>query len=264
MIKFISVIYLFLLLLVSCASPVRNALKFQDGTVAKTYVYRDVSGEFECAREIRKNKSKLASRTRLLSSAGRGEKLVEKTFALSEVGTIKTKSGRAIAIRPSLSQHTVWLEGKKYFSQLKLLPKEHKMSVIMQSPEEKWSGNKVLKLPRGRVFCFFSQLPECLLLSGFIEGIESGKTPRPKFFVVWDSYPYHQEHYNGLSESAFSLARVVLEKRNKSSTFFNVELADQVIGLHFSKAGEFIRMFWTSQGVSMIPPSEANDSAEKL
>lgn len=254
----------FLIGVAGCSSRSRNAMKFQDGTVARTYVYRDISGEFECAREVRKNKSKLATRTRLMSFAGRGEKLLEKTFALSEMGTIKTSQGRVLAIRPTLSQHSVWLEGKKYFSQLKLMPKEHKMSVIMQSPEEKWNGKKELKLPRGRIFCFYSQLPECLLLAGFIQDVESGKNPRPKFYVVWDSYPYQQEHFNGLSESAFASARLVLEKRNKSSTFFNVELADQVIGLHFSKDGEFIRMFWTTQGISMIPPGEANDSAEKL
>jgi len=253
-----------LLVLSACANPEMSHKVFEDGTKATTYVYRDVSGEFECAREIRKNKSKLATRTRLMSSAGRGNKLVEKTFALSEVGSVKTGKGRITAIRPSLAQHTVWLEGKRYFSQMKLLPKERKLNVIMQSPEAKWNGTQNLNLPKGRIFCFYSQLPECLLLSGLLNKVATGKDPRASFYLVWDSYPYHQEHFNGLTESPFSSARVLLEKRNKGSNYYNVELADQVLGLHYTKAGEFIRMFWTSQGISVVPPGEANLNAEQL
>lgn len=250
--------------LLGCAAPIRNAEIFEDGKSAKSYVYRDVSGEFEYARETRKDKSKLATRTRILSSAGRGNKLLEKTFALSEVGSVRTKQGRVTAIRPTLAQHTVWLEGKRYFSQLKLLPAEKKINVIMQSPEAKWSGQKNLAIPQGRIFCFYSQLPECLLLSGLLSKVDKDRSARTNFYVVWDSYPYHQEHFNGLSDSPYSQARVVLEKRNKESNYYNVELADQVLGLHFTKAGDFIRMFWTSQGISLLPPGEDDGSIERL
>ena len=249
-------------LLTACATGSKNPL-MQDGKTAKTYLYRDVSGEFECAREVKKDKSKLATRTRLMST-GRGEKLVEKTFALSELGSVKTGKGRVTAIRPSLAQHTVWLEGKKYFSQLKLISATKQLNVIMQSPEVKWNGQKNLSLPKGSIFCFYSQLPECLYLSGLLNKVNAQKNARTNFIVVWDSYPYHQEHFNGLSDSPFASARVVLEKRGKNSTQYNVELADQVLGMHFRNNGEFLRMFWTTQGISILPPGEVEESLESL
>lgn len=251
-----------LLWLLGCATAPQNPL-LEEGKSSKSYVYRDVSGEFELAREIKKDRSKIASRSSILARNG-GEKLLEKTFALSQVGTIKTKNGRVNAIRPNLAQHTVWLEGKKYFSQLKLDLSTRKLNVIMQSPEPKWNGKKNLSLPRGQIFCFYSQLPECLYLSGLLAKVNAEKGARTNFYILWDSYPYHQEHFSGLGESPFASARVVLEKRQKNSTQYNVETADQVLGLHFTKTGEFIRMFWTSQGISVFPPGEAEESLESL
>lgn len=251
---------LLLFCLVSCSSGTLSSSSLHDGTTAQTYVYRDESGEFECAREVRKDHAKMATRTRLLSPSNSGERTLEKTFALSEMGSVKNGKGRATAVRPMLAQHTVWLEGKKYFSQLKLLPKEHKLNVIMQSPEEKWNGQKNLNVPSGRIFCFYSQLPECLLLSGLLEKVRDGADPRATFYVVWDSYPYHQEHFSGLDDSPFTAARLVLEKVTSTGAHFNVEMAGQMVGLHFSKKGEFRRMFWTAQGISVMPPGEANNT----
>lgn len=258
-----SLVWVLALAAVSCGTPVQNAIQFEEGLSAKTYAYKDVSGEYECTREIKKSKAKLATRTSLISAAGRGNKLVEKTFVLSEIGSVRINRGRATAIRPMLSQHTTWLEGKRYFSQMKLNPASKKLDVLMQSPEGKWNGKQSLSLPKGRIFCFYSQLPECLLISGLLDQVSREKKT-PNFYVVWDSYPYHQEHFNGLGQSAFAYARLVLEKRGKSSMHYNVELSDQVLSLHFTDKGNFVRQFWTSQGISLIPPSEAEDSVEKL
>jgi hypothetical protein len=251
-----------LLLLAGCASKPR----WEQGTVAggataKSYAYRDISGEYEVHREVRPQGMKLATRTSL-NAPGEGAKLLEKTFAVSHYGSVKARGGRLPAARPELAQHTVWLEKKKYFSQLKLLPKEKKLEVVMQSPETKWQGRRLLAVPSGRVFCFFSQLPECLQMSGLLGEVAAGRAPRAAFHIVWDSYPYHQEHFSGLNPEVFASARLSLERVVQGRHQFTVEVAEQVIGLHFSKAGEFVRMFWTAQGLSVLPPGEAAQEAQ--
>ncbi|MBY0516587.1 MAG: hypothetical protein K2P81_06760 [Bacteriovoracaceae bacterium] len=250
-----------LFLISSCANKAINyekTIKQNDGQV---YGYRDVSGDFEFAREVKLKNNKIATRVRILSPGSEGERLLEKTFAMSSVGSVKTKKGRELAIRPIISQHTVWLEGKKYFTQMKTNTKRKSFEVLLDSPDERWKGSKEVKFPKGKIFCFYSQLPECLLTGGLIKSAKD-KNNRVAFVLIWDSWPYHQEHFSGLGASPFSSAFVRIEKSDVSKQAYNVEVSGQTINLHFSKDFAFVRMFWTAQGISILPPAELQDTQE--
>jgi hypothetical protein len=248
------------LLLVSCSSGAKHAAILK-GNNAKLFAYRDVSGEFECSREVKFANGKLATRVQVLAETGGTERLLEKTFAVAAVGSVKSQGGRVAAIRPELSQHTVWLEGKKYFSQLKLNTRKRVLEAITDSPEAKWKGTRELKIPKGRIFCFYSQLPECLLLSDLLSTTQKGRR-RASFILVWDSWPYHQEHFTGLKESPFVSASITAESERKADKRYSVEAAGQTISLHFSHDNKFVRMFWTAQGISLLPPGEKQESQE--
>ncbi|MFP5459123.1 MAG: hypothetical protein ACLGG7_10345 [Bacteriovoracia bacterium] len=250
-----------LLFIVGCAAPGPAIDQAVTRNNAKTYAYRDVSGTFELSREVRLEKAKLATRVQIYNSTSSGEKLLEKTFAISAIGSVQTRAGRSLAIRPEHSQHTVWLEGKKYFSQLKLNPRTKKLEALLESPESRWNGRKDIAVPKGRVFCFYSQLPECLVAGNMLALAKSSKGPL-RFFVVWDSWPYHQEHFTGLGPAAFVRASLSLEGRQQGHTRYIVEINGQLLNLHFSKEGSFIRMFWTTQGISIMPPGEVEDNQE--
>ncbi len=254
-------IFISLFLLASCAVSKKQRAALLQENNAQVYAYRDVSGEFEFAREVKFEKAKLATRVQMLAGSGGGERLLEKTFAVSAVGSVKTRNGRATAIRPELSQHTVWLEGKKYFSQLKLNSKRRVLEAILESPEGKWQGSREVKIPSGRVFCFYSQLPECLVMSGLLNAATDSRR-RLTFVMVWDSWPYHQEHFTGLRESPFANATVSFEGKQKTEQRYNVEVSGQAMSLHFSRAQAFVRMFWTTQGISLLPPGENQISEE--
>ena len=250
-----------LLILASCTSTnERKAALLKDNN-AQLYTYRDVSGEFEFAREVKFEKSQLATRVQMLAGAGGSDRLLEKTFAVSSVGSVKMRGGRATAVRPELSQHTVWLDGKKYFSQLKLNPKKRVLEAILESPDTRWQGRKEIKIPAGRIFCFYSQLPECLVMANLLTGSKSSSR-RLSFILVWDSWPYHREHFTGLRESPFSRATVNAEGEKGKELRYNVEVSGQALSLHFTKDHSFVRMFWTTQGISLLPPGEGQISEE--
>jgi hypothetical protein len=255
--RFIS-ITLIILLASSCATQDKSGRSAKVKSKGQLYTYRDVGGEFEYAREVKIEKSKIVTRIRIVAPGSEGEQLLEKTFAISAVGSVKSEEGRLKAIRPELFQHTVWLEGKKYFSQLKLNPRKRAFEAILESPEEKWNGRREIKLPRGRIFCFYSQLPECLINAGMIS--ESKRSAR--FIMIWDSWPYHQEHFTGLTSTPFANATVLPEKKSGSIKRYTVEVSGQALSLHFSKDGAFVRMFWTNQGISILPPAEAQNAQE--
>lgn len=252
---------LLVLCLFGCASNEPSIGEAALKNNAKSYAYRDVSGTFELSREVRLTEGKLVTRVQLFSPEGTGEKLLEKTFAISSIGSVKTRAGRSLAIRPEHSQHTVWLEGKRYFSQLKLNARTRKLEALLESPESRWSGRKDLPVPKGRVFCFYSQLPECLVAGNMLVAAKGARRP-VRFFVVWDSWPYHQEHFTGLGPGAFVRAALSVEASQQSHTRYIVEINGQLLNLHFSNEGSFIRMFWTTQGISIMPPGEVEDNQE--
>lgn len=248
------------ILFASCTSGVKHASVLH-GNHARSFTYRDVSGEFEYAREVKFKKGKLATRVQIMSETGGNERLLEKTFAIAAVGSVKSRDGRVNAIRPELSQHTVWLEGKKYFTQLKLNSKKRVLEAIMESPDARWNGKREMKVPKGRIFCFYSQLPECLILSDLIAASDKGRR-RSSFILVWDSWPYHQEHFNGLKDSPFTNAVITAEGRRKADKRYSIEAAGQTLSLHFSLDDKFVRMFWASQGISLLPPGEKQGSEQ--
>lgn len=219
----------------------------------KTYNYTDVSGKFTLSREFKLEKQKLISRSQL---SGHGAKVLEKSVTVSHLGSIKVKKGtRVTTLRPEASEFTVWFEGKKYFSSMRINPKSKSMKVILESPETKWNGTTEVPFPRGKYFCFYSQLPECIYHNHLLVRAYEQKKSQD-FFVIWDSYPYVQEQLTNVGANLFSAASVKFEDEDKKSFKVVVELDEQVIHYDFSKSYDMIRMSWIAQGITILPPGE--------
>ncbi|MEX1099952.1 MAG: hypothetical protein WEB87_05975, partial [Bacteriovoracaceae bacterium] len=161
---------------------------------------------------------------------------------------IKTKKGFKKGARPEVAQQAIWYEKNKFFSQSKINPADKTLNVIMKSPENKWNGEKSFSFPKGNVFCYFSQLPECVKLHGFL----SMKEKKPyRLHVVWDSYPYHQEMYSNVSETPFESATWAFDKKTNDGYRFGLLLNGQLVIYEFDADFEFKNMFWVVQGISL-------------
>lgn len=239
-----------LFILTACSGLTKGSPKEQK----TTYAYVDGSGRFGYTREHKLLKTKLISRTQI--SDGAATKPLEKSIMVSQLGTIKEKKGRVLVMRPFASEFTVWLDGKRYESKMRLDAKNKAMTVELNSPEEKWKGRSSVPFPKGKQFCFFGQIPDCLYHNQFLTKAIENRGERFSFFVVWDSYPYLQEQFSGVGSKLFAPAVVKYEGEQKSQHRFLVEVGGQAIAYHFSKSFDLVRMFWIAQGISIIPPSE--------
>ncbi|PJB54401.1 MAG: hypothetical protein CO099_01815, partial [Bdellovibrio sp. CG_4_9_14_3_um_filter_39_7] len=63
-------------------------------------------------------------------------KVLEQAVIFSNPGRVKEVS----LSRPEISQYTVWFEGKKYFTEIKLNPKSKTLDLKLESPEKQWNG----------------------------------------------------------------------------------------------------------------------------
>lgn len=229
----------------------------------RLYSYVDVSGRYPYTREVKTLKSRLITRTQIASNQGSESKLLEKSVMVSQIGSIKTKRGRSLSVRPFGSEFTVWLDGKNYESRMKIDPRTKSMALDLKSPEEKWTGRSSVAFPRGKIFCYFSQIPECLYHANLLIKAQKAKGEAFPFYVIWDGFPFVQEQLSGVGTKLFSSAMVKYEKTSKNVLRYLVEVDGQTVLYQFSKAYDLVRMFWVAQGISIIPPGEEMSDVEE-
>lgn len=227
-----------------------------------SYLYADVSGQYQLQRGTKKVKNKSITRSILVTTSG-GSKIVEKNIAVSQLGTIKGKKGRIMVMRPEASDFVVWLEGKKYESKMRVNTKKKSMVVNMESPEPKWKGVQEVPFPTGSQFCFFSQIPECLYHTQMLNKALNTPQQNLGFYVVWDSFPYTQEQFAGAGKDLFAPAVMRFEATDRGLLRFIVEVNGQIILYHFSKSFDLVKISWIAQGITIVPVGEVIESMEE-
>ncbi len=245
--------FLILLILCSCSGLTPKTLLKNN---KKIYSYYDVTGKYTLTRESVFLENKIVIRTFLQSSQESDEKVLEKSVTVSQVGTIKDKEKRTLAVRPFASEFDVWLEGKKYSSKMNLNGSIKSMQIDLDSPESKWKGRQNIKFPKGSQFCFFSQLSECLYYSHTLEKSLKHRSDIIRFYVVWDNFPFVQEQISGVGDKLFSPASIRFESEEKSVLRYTVDVNGQTLLYQFSKSFELVRMFWIANGISILPYGE--------
>lgn len=239
-------ILLFVFTLCSACSTNTSQKLINNRTVkntVSTFSLTDQFGSYRVVKEIKFKKNKLITRNKIYFEDNLNEPL-EVTVAVSKLGQVKKKS----VLRPEISQHRVWLEKKKYFSQLKISVKKKKLNALLRSPEAKWNGEKSFDFPKSFRFCFFSQMAECLKLQDLLPAQEGHQR---LFYMIWDSYPYHQEQYSQVLEGPFNKAAIQLKKVGKNELQFEVNIGNQVLFYHYDKDYNFTKLFWVAQGLSL-------------
>lgn len=221
------------------------------------YIYRDVSGGYYYDRETKTVKNKIVTRYQLSSTSDQMKRPLEKSIVVSEKGTVKIEGKSRVILRPLMSQYTVWLEGKKYFSQLKTLIKEKSLEITMDSPETRWKGIKKVKFPTGAYFCYFSQLAECLTHTGLLGKMVARPHEKVAITLIWDNYPYLIDQLTNIQDSVFARAEVYLDEEEKTLYRIGLDVTGQTIFYHFSKSWELVKMSWIPQGITLMTPREA-------
>lgn len=247
----------------SCAGAKNKILKKDLARGEEHFSYTDKNGEYlvRIISGFNKKDNALFTKRSLESTNSENEKVLEQSVVFSELGSLKKKKP---ILRPKLSQYTVWFEGKKFFSELKLNPAKKSIDVKMASPESQWNGVKQIKLPNTKaLYCFFSQVIECAKTVGFLHKALEKEAGSMNFYVIWEGYPYLNETFTDFPSELFSKAQLEYDgdtvgKKNENEKRFNLKVAGQSIFYIVDKNEQLSKMFWVSQGISMV-----NRSASK-
>ncbi len=243
---------LILFCIVSCsATPLGG---YRDSKVSFSYV--DEAGTFTLNRETKLIGSKLVTRAQLMDKKGGAGRILEKTVMLSRIGSIRNGGNRLLIVRPQASEYTVWIEGKRYVSRMRLDTGKRTMRLTLESPESKWQGTSDIPVPKAKYLCFFGQLSECLARSNLLENARMFEGRRFDFVLVWDSFPYIQDLLTKTGQKLFARATIKFDGDINGLFRYIVEVEDQVISYQFTKSFELVKVAWVSQGITIAPPGQ--------
>ena len=202
----------------------------------------------------------------VLSSGGgeddTGTNVLEESTSYSTPGTLKDKIN---ILRPAKSVYSVWFDKKKYTTEMKLNTKTKKLDITVNSPEEKFNGTKQLVLPRKTtgVFCFFSQLIECVRATDFFNKAIDNEAGTMNFHMIWENYPFHQDLYSEFPNEVFTQVSLEYDGKNSKGEYkFVLQLPNQSIFYFVDKNAELLKMFWVAQGISMVRQDKEADLEE--
>ncbi|MBI2521260.1 MAG: hypothetical protein HYV97_12610 [Bdellovibrio sp.] len=216
----------------------------------------DLSGQFILERESGGNaKKNIHIVKRRIYLPGQSEKELEKSIAIADVGVLEGVDGTKTPIlKPKISQYTVWFDSKKYFTEMKLESASKSLSVSMSSPEAKWNGKVKVPFPKGTgVFCFFSQVVECIARTRFFELSTNKNAGQLNFHIIWDGYPYFQEQYTNIPSEVFSRAQVTYEGRNDNGERkYSILFGEESIFFNVDEYENLSKIFWISQGLTIV------------
>jgi len=255
---------IFVLVLCSCSSTKKAAEIKKDLTHApEKYSYTDKNGQFlvRLSSGFNKKTNSFFTKRSLEIPEKDTDNLLETSVTLSDLGSVKKKN----ILRPKLSQYNVWFDGKKYFSELKMNQAKKAIDVRMVSPESQWNGVKQIKLPSTKaLYCFFSQVIECAKTTGFLADSAKKEEGTLHFYLIWEGYPYLNETFTNVPSQLFSKAQLEYDGTTKENERrFNLKVAGQSIFYVVDEKFQMKKMFWVSQGISMVSSSAKKSSAER-
>ena len=103
------------------------------------------------------------------------------------------------------------------------------------------------------VYCFFSQVIECAQTTGFFNLVKNKESAKLKLYIIWEGYPYLNETYSDFPSELFSKASLEYEGKTKESEDrFTLKVAGQSIFFVIDKKDKMSKMFWVSQGITLI------------
>lgn len=217
----------------------------------KNYLFIDQAGEFLYEREVGfiAQGNQLIVKRQVLPSSGDTSQAFERSIAISNPGRLNQNR----ILRPQVSQYTVWFDGERYFTEIRLNEEKEALDISFNSPEKDWQGKKTVSFPRGSgLYCFFTQVIECALVSDFLEKSMELEDGVMTFHIIWEGYPYVQEQYPGIPNQVFSSATFSYDGRTSDGYLrYALSFAGQTIFYHIDENFKLAKKFWVAQGLTI-------------
>jgi hypothetical protein len=248
--------YLSLLTLFACSSANKKQLKNELTHNEVKYAYNDKNGKFvfKSTSGFVKKENSFFTKQSLEMLSKTKDNALEQSISFSTLGSVKKSK---MILRPKNSEYSVWFDGKKFTSRMKIISSKKMVELSMESPEPKWNGVKQFKFPSTRIpSCFFTQVVECAKVMGALSSKQ-----KMNFYILWEGYPYLNETFTDFPNELFSKAEIENEGKQKNGEVkFSLLVAGQSIVYILDKNNKIKKMFWVTQGISILNKEASMES----
>ncbi len=178
-------------------------------------------------------------------------KLIERVKTISRLGKLR-KSNLNI-LRPQYSFMEVWIDKVQQGAVYKLNPKEASFNVVVQN-EVGLRKEQVVFPKRVGLFCFSSQVVECLRVTGFFKKALKYRNGLARLNVIWEGAYTHYKIYEYYPKEVFTPATFEYVGLSKEGLYkFALNFKDQIIIYLLDRDFKLYSWSWATIGVELTP-----------
>ncbi len=237
---------LFCLFFCGCSSITSSGSK-----VNHSFNLQDVSGEYKVFSEEGSKESRYYLKEIVYPKEKKKEDWVEKKTIVSFLRKIRSKKKEEIfQLYPSWAQNEVWIEGIKFFSQLKIDSKKKRVEEISYQGDKEKLSSFVQAFPDEKgVYCFFSQVMSCGKVIGFLEKAIEKNVGKFHLYLLMDGHPFINEQYSLPTELIFPAELIYLGSEKGERYRFSLQFSGETILYDLDEEMNLVKKVWVSQGL---------------
>jgi hypothetical protein len=217
----------------------------------------DAEGEYDLSRETGIDiKGKNAYVKSEVGDLNAGGKIIKISVSLSRIEKFKLKDREINVLRPKISQYSQNRDGVESVSQILLDYEKKKIKFSHRDGKtkktEKQSFDMMANAKSNSIFCFYSQIEECIKVTGFLNLTREKKAGAMNFNMIFDADPFladlSKEKVNTISYSA----SFEYEKQDDDGgARYVMKFGDYEIDYKFDKDNQMVKKNWIAQGLSI-------------
>lgn len=173
------------------------------------------------------------------------QNVLSEQIVISNVGYLRIQKSKLSTMRPMQSRYLDYINGEKYYSEIKVYPQKKAVTITKISPLDKWNGTETQPIPKHKgLVCFYSQITDCINLSGYLKLATDRKSGNIRVQIIWDNYPFK-------SSKLFTMAHFTYEGMNPGNLAnFSLSFDKEIIFFQVNERGVLEREDWNSQTFS--------------
>lgn len=218
-------------------------------------------GEHYSFRRQTRHKKKKYLNIQSITTKGNSKKQIEKLKVVSEIGILKNKLQ---ILRPEYSFLEVWIDKQKHITKMTLNKKTKSFDVVVQNEIGVREFSQPFPSEEG-VFCFYSQIVDCLRVTGFFDKVKKHNAGAAKVNVIWEGAFLYYSLYEFYPQELFTPAEFIFDGEDEKSLLkFSLKFKDQSIYYLLDQQYYFHSLFWITQNMSIVPATNKKKTRGNL
>lgn len=199
------------------------------------YQLKDLSGVYKVNKRFYFKRNKVFLESKILNKG----KLVEK-------GLLVFLNDKNVGV-PIVSQVTTWINGTKYFTEVKSDNAKKRYVFYLEPSQEKRSVNFV----NSNRVCPFLMLDFCLEKSSILKKSDEVDFFETEIWILWDNFPLNKKIFSLNSYPLIQKALLSFEGIRNNKKRFTLEISGESISLVFDLNNQLEQLIWVAQGYSL-------------